>query len=249
MRVDDIETIGVLGGGVMGGGIAQVCALHGYKVIVNDLTDEVLQRTRSTIIDGRYGLRSAVERGKATQEQADAAIANLTFTTRQEDLRRVDLVIEAIPEQLELKKTVWAAMDDLVQRDAIFATNTSGFAISDLNKAVSRKDKFIGMHWFSPAPVMKLVEIVYAPEASEETIETMLALGGRLEKVTIRVKDAPGRYGFVGNRVYFAAVAEARKIVEEGVATEEDVNKAMIYGFNWPVGPLAMATGARKGWD
>lgn len=249
MRVDDIKTIGVLGGGVMGGGIAQVCALHGYKVIVNDLTDEVLQRTRSTIIDGRYGLRSAVERGKATQEQADAAIANLTFTTRQEDLRRVDLVIEAIPEQLELKKTVWAAMDDLVQRDAIFATNTSGFAISDLNKAVSRKDKFIGMHWFSPAPVMKLVEIVYAPETSEETIETMLALGERLEKVTIRVKDAPGRYGFVGNRVYFAAVAEARKIVEEGVATEEDVNKAMIYGFNWPVGPLAMATGARKGWD
>lgn len=249
MRVDDIKTIGVLGGGVMGGGIAQVCALHGYKVIVNDLTDEVLQRTRSTIIDGRYGLRSAVERGKATQEQADAAIANLTFTTRQEDLRRVDLVIEAIPEQLELKKTVWAATDDLVQRDAIFATNTSGFAISDLNKAVSRKDKFIGMHWFSPAPVMKLVEIVYAPETSEETIETMLALGERLEKVTIRVKDAPGRYGFVGNRVYFAAVAEARKIVEEGVATEEDVNKAMIYGFNWPVGPLAMATGARKGWD
>jgi len=249
MRVDDIKTIGVLGGGVMGGGIAQVCALHGYKVIVNDLTDEVLQQTRSTIVDGRYGLRSAVERGKATQAQADAAIANLTFTTRQEDLRRVDLVIEAIPEQLELKKTVWAAMDDLVQRDAIFATNTSGFAISDLNKAVSRKDRFIGMHWFSPAPVMKLVEIVYAPETSEETIETMLALGERLEKVTIRVKDAPGRYGFVGNRVYFAAVAEARKIVEEGVATEEDVNKAMVYGFNWPVGPLAMATGARKGWD
>jgi 3-hydroxyacyl-CoA dehydrogenase len=249
MRVDDIKTIGVLGGGVMGGGIAQVCALHGYKVIVNDLTDEVLQRTRSAIVDGRYGLRSAVERGKATQAQADAAIANLTFTTRQEDLRRVDLVIEAIPEQLELKKTVWAAMDDLVQRDAIFATNTSGFAISDLNKAVSRKDRFIGMHWFSPAPVMKLVEIVYAPETSEETIETMLALGERLEKVTIRVKDAPGRYGFVGNRVYFAAVAEARKIVEEGFATEVDVNKAMVYGFNWPVGPLAMATGARKGWD
>lgn len=249
MRVDDIKTIGVLGGGVMGSGIAQVCALHNYTVIVNDLTEELLQRARSTIIDGRYGLRGAVERGKATQEQVDAAIANLTFTTRREDLRHVDLVIEAIPEQLELKKTVWAAMDELVQRNAIFATNTSGFAISDLNKAVSRKDKFIGMHWFSPAPVMKLVEIVYAPETSQETLDTMLALGERLEKVTIRVKDAPGRYGFVGNRVYFAAVAEARKIVEEGIASEEDVNKAMIYGFNWPVGPLAMATGARKGWD
>ncbi len=248
MQVDDIKTVGVLGGGVMGGGIAQVCALHGYSVIVRDLTDDLVERTRATITDGRYGLHGAVERGKATREQVDSALANLTFTTRVEDLRQVDLLIEAIPEQMELKRKVWSEMDELVQRQAIFATNSSGFAMADLNKAVSRKDRFVGMHWFSPAPVMKLVEIIYAPETSPETVETMLALGERLEKVTIRVKDAPGRYGFVGNRVYFAAVAEARRIVEEGVASEEDVNKAMMNGFNWPVGPLAMATGARKGW-
>lgn len=248
MNVDDIKTIGVLGGGVMGGGIAQVCALHGYQVLVRDLNDDLLERTRSTILEGRYGLKSAVERGKATQQQADAAAANLRFTVRLEDLRQVDLIIEAIPEQLELKKKVWAEMDQLVKGDAIFATNTSGFAIVDLNKAVSRKDRFLGMHWFSPAPVMKLVEVVYAPETSQESLEAVINLAERLEKVAIRVKDAPGKYGFVGNRIYFAAVAEARKIVEEGVASEEDVNKAMINGFNWPVGPLAMAAGARRGW-
>lgn len=233
----------------MGGGIGQTLAMAGYKAIIRDLTDEILERTRSTIIDGRFGLKGGVERGKITQEQMDGALANLAFCTRVEDLRQVDLLIEAIPEDLELKKKVFAELDSLVRPDAIFATNTSGFAIADLNKAVSRKDRFIGMHWFSPAFIMRLVEIVYAPETGEETVRLLEELGARLGKETVRVKDAPGKYGFVANRIYFAAVAEARRVLEEGIASEEDINKAMRLGFNWPAGPLEMAAGARKGWQ
>jgi 3-hydroxyacyl-CoA dehydrogenase len=124
-------------------------------------------------------------------------------------------------------------------------------AIADIAAAVSegRRSKFIGMHWFSPAPVMRLVELVRADSTSEETVQAMESLCERVGKVSIRVKDAPGRYGFVANRIYFAAVREAQKVLEEGVANVEDINKAMVYGFNWPVGPLAMIEGATKGWQ
>lgn len=247
MKVEDINLIGVMGGGVMGGGIAQVCALSGYPVMIRDLNEELLVKTRDAIMEGRYGLRTGVERGKVTQEQMDEATGKLAFTTHVEDLRSADLIIEAVPEDLELKRKVFAELDTQVKPDSIFATNTSGFSISQLNQAVARKDRFLGMHWFSPAPVMRLIELVHAPETSEEAIATLEALGERLGKVTIRVKDAPGEYGFVANRIYFAAVAEARKVMEEGIATADDINKAMRFGFNWPVGPLEMAAGARKG--
>ena len=247
MEAEDIKLIGVMGGGVMGGGIAQVCAVSGYPVMIRDLTEELLVKTRDAIMDGRYGLRTGVERGKITQQQMDDAVGKLAFTTDVEDLRSADLIIEAIPEDLELKRKVFAELDTLVEPEAIFATNTSGFAISDLNQAVARKDRFLGMHWFSPAPVMRLIELVHAPDTSEEAIAVLEALGERLGKVTIRVKDAPGEYGFVANRIYFAAVAEARRVLEGDIATADDINKAMRFGFNWPVGPLEMVAGARKG--
>jgi 3-hydroxyacyl-CoA dehydrogenase len=247
MKAEDVKTIGMMGGGVMGGGIGQTLALAGYKVIIRDLTDELLEKTRSSIIDGRFGLKGGVERGKLTQEQMDAAVANLSYTTKVEDLRSVDLIIEAVPEDLELKRKGWAELDSLVKPGAIFATNTSGFAIQDLNKAVARKDLFLGMHWFSPANIMRLVELIHAPETSEETIKALEGVCEKAGKVSVRVKDAPGEYGFIANRIYFAAVAEARKVLEQGIASEEDINKAMVHGFNWPVGPLAMVAGARRG--
>ncbi len=249
MKADDIELIGVLGGGVMGGGIAQSCVVGGFTVRLRDLTDELLEKTRNTMVEGRFGLRGSVERQKLTQQQVDEALGRLSFTTDVEELRDADLIIEAIPEDLELKKKVFAELDTLIKPDAVFATNTSGFAISDLNKAVARKDRFIGMHWFSPAFIMRLVELIYAPETSEETITLLEEIGAKVGKETIRVKDAPGKYGFVANRVYFAAVAEARKVMEEGIASADDINKAMRFGFNWPTGPLEMAAGARKGWQ
>lgn len=247
MKAEDIKVIGMMGGGVMGSGIAQVCAQAGYRVVLRDLNDELLEKAKAAIIDGRYGLKRGVEREKITQAQMDQALENVSYSTKIEDLRDVDLLIEAVPEELELKKKVFAELDDLVKGDAIFASNSSGFAVADMNKAVSRKDRFIGMHWFSPVPVMRLIELIYAPETSEETIAALEVVGEKAGKVTIRVKDAPDQYGFVANRVYFAAVAEARKVLEEGIASEEDINKAMMFGFNWPVGPLAMMGGARRG--
>ena len=249
--MSEIQTVGVIGGGVMGSGIAQALAVGGCRVTVRDLNEQLIEKSRHTIVDGRYGLERGVERGKTTREDADGALARLSWTTSVDDLKDVDLVIEAVPEDLDLKKKVWAELDGALKAAAVFASNTSGLAISDLNKAVSeaRRPKFIGMHWFSPAPVMKLVEIVHAPETAEETVAALESLCQRAGKVSIRVKDAPGRYGFVANRIYFAAVREAQKVLEEDIASVEDINKAMVYGFNWPVGPLAMVAGARKGWQ
>lgn len=249
MGIDEIKLVGVMGGGVMGGGIAQTFAAGGFRTIIRDLNDELIEKTRQSMVDGRFGLKGSVERGKMTPAEYDATTARFSFTKNVADLRDCDLVVEAVPENLDLKKSVFTELDSAIKKDAIFATNTSGFAISDLNKAVSRKDRFVGFHWFSPAFIMKPIEIVYAPETSEETIATMEAVGVQLGKVTIRVKDAPGKYGFVANRIYFAMVAEARKVLDEGVASAEDINTAMRLGFNWPAGPLEMVQGARKGWQ
>ena len=249
MDVNDIKLVGLMGGGVMGGGIAESFISHGFRTIVRDLNDELIEKTRHSMIDGRYGLKGSVEREKITQADFDAAVARLSFTKDVADLRDCDLIVEAVPENLDLKKSVFTELDGLVKKDAIFATNTSGFAISDLNKAVSRRDRFVGFHWFSPAFIMKPIEIIYAPETSEETVALMEEIGKRLDKLTIRVKDAPGKYGFVANRIYFAMVAEARKVLEEGIASGEDIDAVMKAGFNWPVGPLGMTRGARGGWQ
>ncbi len=246
-----IESVGIIGGGVMGSGIAQSLAVGGVKVTIRDVNDEMLDKSRSTIIDGRYGLKRGVERGKTSQEEADAALALLSWTTNAADLANVDLIIEAVPEDLELKKKVFAELDSTVKPGAIFASNTSGLAISDISQAMAeaRRPKFIGMHFFSPASIMKLVEIIHAPDTAEETIQAIESVCERMGKGSVRVKDAPGKYGFVANRIYFAAVREAQKVLEEGIASPEDINKAMVYGFNWPVGPLAMIEGATKGWQ
>ena len=249
MNADQIKLIGVMGGGVMGGGIAQSCVAAGFNVRVRDLTDELNEKTRETMVKGRFGLEGAVERGKLTQEQVDAALARLSFTTDIEELRDADLIIEAVPEDLDMKKKVFAELDGVIKKDAVFASNTSGFSIADLSQAVSRKDRFAGMHWFSPAFVMRLIEIIHGPDTSEETIQLLEQVGAAMSKETIRVKDTSDAYGFVANRIYFAAVAEARKVMDEEIATVDDINKAMRFGFNWPAGPLEMIAGARKGWQ
>jgi 3-hydroxyacyl-CoA dehydrogenase len=247
----EINNIGVIGGGVMGSGIAQALAVGGARVTVRDLNEELIEKSRSTIVDGRYGIKRGVERGKTTQEDADAALGRLAWTTSLDDLKEADLIIEAVPEDMELKKRVFGELDGIAGPRTIFASNTSGLAISELNKAVSeeRRKRFVGMHWFSPAPVMKLVELIHAPETAEETIAALESLCARAGKATVRVKDMPGAYGFIANRIYFAAVREAQKVLADGIATPEDINKAMVMGFNWPVGPLAMVEGATKGWQ
>ena len=257
MKLEDIKSIGVMGAGVMGGGISQTAIIAGYKVICRDLTDEILARARDTIINGRFGLKGGVERGKQTQQQMDQALANLTLTTKVEDLKDCDIIIEAIGggsaeeiENKDLKLKVFAELEKLVKKEAIFASNSSRFTIAGLAVATERKDRFIGMHWFSPANIMKLVEVTYTPDVKEEVIQTLEGLCEKFGKTSVRVKDVPGDTGFIGNRVMGAARREARQIVDEGTATAEDVNTAMMLGFNWPAGPLPLGgPGARSGWQ
>jgi len=255
MKLEDIKSIGILGACVMGSGIAQTAILAGYKVVVRDLTYEICGKAKDTMVNGRFGLKGGVDRGKITQEQMEQALANLTLTTKVEDLKDCDLILEAIGggasgelENKDLKKKVFAELDKLVKKDAIFASNTSFFTIADLAEAVERKGLFLGMHWFSPANIMRLVELTYTPDTSEEITQVMEALCQRLGKTSVRVKDVPGDTGFIANRIFAAVGAEARKIVEEGIATPEDVDIAMKGGFNWPAGPFELGAGARAGW-
>ncbi len=257
MKLEDIKTIGMVGAGVMGAGISQSAILAGYKVICRDLTDEILAKSRDSIINGRFGLKGGVERGKITQEQMDQVVANLTLTTKVEDLKDCDIIIEAIGggedgtiENKPLKLKVWAELDELIKKEAIFASNTSMFTIADLAAVTKRKDRFLGMHFFSPANIMKMVEITWTPDVTEEVIQIAEGVCKKCGKTTVRIKDIPGDTGFVGNRVMRAARREAQKIVEEGVATGEDVNSVMMMGFNWPAGPLPSGgPSARTGWQ
>jgi len=255
MKLEDVKVVGVMGGGVMGSGITQTAILAGYKVICRDLTEKIIKRTRDTIINGRFGLKSGIERGKLTQEQMDKALTNLTLTTKVEDLKNCDVIIEAIDggpsgelENKDTKLKVFAELDKIIKKETIFASNTSRFTIADLAAVTKRKDKFIGMHWFSPANIMRVVEIIWTADTSEETIQLIEGLCKKVGKTSVRVKDVLGDTGFVGNRVFGAVVREARKIVEEGIASAEDVDTVMVLEFNWPAGPIGIGRVVRAGW-
>lgn len=254
MNIEDIKTIGVLGGGVMGQGISQSAILAGYKVICRDLTNELAAKVKDGIMNGRFGLTGAVQRGKLNQEQADRAMALLTVTSQVEDLKDVDILIEAIGgpagalEDKGLKLKVFGEMDKLVKKEAIFASNTSFCTIADLAAATARRDRFIGLHFFSPASLMKGCEVIWTAEVLPEVIDLAMELGRRMGKTSVKVKDVPGDTGFVGNRIFRALKQEAMKIVQEGIATAEDVDTVMMTGFNWPAGPLNMGRAARGGW-
>jgi len=256
VKIENVKCIGILGAGVMGGGIAQSAILAGIPVIVRDLTDEILAKSKDTIVNSRFGFKVGVERGVMTQEQMDQALARLKFTTKVEDLKDCDLIIEAIGggegaaiENKPLKQKVFAEMDKIVKKDAVFASNTSFFTIADLAGATGRKPQFIGMHWFSPANVMKLVEVIYTADTTEENINMLMDLCKKMGKTPVKVKDVPGDTGFIGNRIMRAVRMEAQKIVDQGIAKPEDVNTAMMLGFRWPVGPLFVGgPSARSGW-
>lgn len=245
-----VNTIGVLGGGVMGGGIAQVLAVAGYGVVVRDLTQAVLDQTREEICDKKWGVKRAVEKGKLGYDLATAAMARITYTTNVADLADCDLVIEAVPERLELKQQVFKELDAVVKKRAIFASNTSGIVIGEIARDCSedRKKRICGMHFFNPVPVMRLVEIINTPDTSADTIDTVRDVSEKAGKVTAMVKDTPGTRGFIVNRIFGVAAREARKLVEDGIATPEDIDKAMINGRNWPSGFFGGRGGIGKQW-
>src|SRR5437868_3890851 len=240
---------GVLGAGVMGSGIAQVCALAGDAVVCYDIAPDALEQARAHVTTGRFGLDSAVARGKVTREHADEALARITFTTSIEDAAATDLVIEAVPERLDLKVRVFRDLDRLAPPETILASNTSGLPIAAFAGATDRPDRVIGWHWASPAPVMKLAEIVVTRETSEATIALVRDAATRCGKRPVVVNDTPMAWGFVANRVYFAMVREAQRVVDEGIASRDDVDQLMMDCFRWPSGPFGMVKGAGSGWN
>ena len=243
-----MTTVGVLGAGVMGSGIAQVTAIAGYSTICYDIDAGALDRAREHVTTGRFGVDSAVERGKLTRADADAALERLSFTDSFDAAAAVDVVIEAIPERIEMKVRVFRDLDRVAPPATILASNTSGFPIAALAAATDRPDRVVGWHWASPAPVMRLAEIVRTPETSAETIATIEELATKCAKNPIVINDAPTSWGFVANRVYFAMIREASRVVDEGIATREQVDELMTDCFRWPAGPFGMVRGATGGW-
>lgn len=255
MRLEDIKRIGILGAGVMGGGIAQCAIQAGQRVIVRDLSVEICENARDVILNSRFGFNKAVAMEKMTEDERDAAMSLLEFTTDVADLADCDIIIEAIGggddgaiENKPMKLKVWEEMDNVVKKEAVFASNTSMFTIADLAAATNRKDRFIGMHLFSPANIMRLVEVTHTEDTTEDVTDLIVALSKSWNKTPIVLKDVPGDTGFIGNRIMGAVRREAMKIVEEGVGTKEDVNLAMTLGFRWPAGPFPQGPGARSGW-
>jgi 3-hydroxybutyryl-CoA dehydrogenase len=243
------KRIGVLGAGVMGSGIAQVAATAGYETVCYDIDPDALARGREHVTSGRYGVERGVERGKLSRDDADATLGRLTFTASFEDAAATDLVIEAVPERLELKIRVFRDLDRLAGEDTILASNTSGFPIGALAAATDRPDRVVGWHWASPPVVMRLAEIVVAHDTSDATVAAVRDVAARCAKNPIVVKDTAMRWGFVTNRVYFAMIAEAQKVVDEGIATAGEVDQLMMDCFRWPTGPFGMVQGATEGWS
>ena len=241
--------VGVLGAGVMGAGIAQVTATAGYETVCYDVDADALTRGEEHVTTGRYGFERGVERGKLTREDADAARARLSFTASFDDAANVDVVIEAVPEKLELKQQVFRDLDAAAPAGTILASNTSGFPIGQIAGATQRSELVIGWHWASPPAVMRLAEIVRGPDTSDATAATIVELATACGKNPVVISDSPdGTWGFVANRVYMAMIKEANACIDEGIATREQVDALMVDCFRWPVGPFGMVQGASSGW-
>lgn len=249
MPEPDPIRVSVLGAGVMGSGIAQVTAIAGYPTVCYDIDADALARGREHVTTGRFGLAGAVERSKLTREEADAALARLSFTGSFEDAAAVDVVIEAVPEKLDLKIRVFRDLDAIAPAHAILASNTSGFPIQALAAATDRPEKVVGWHWASPAPVMKLAEIVRTTVTDDATVTTISEMASRCGKNPVVVNDTASSWGFVANRVYFAMIREAQRVVDEGIATRDQVDQLMTDCFRWPAGPFGMVRGASSGWS
>jgi 3-hydroxybutyryl-CoA dehydrogenase len=229
-----IKKVGVLGTGTMGAGIIQVLALNGYDVVLRARRESSVENGIATV---KKNLEKLVAKEKLSAEDKDAALARIKGDTNIEVVKDADLIIEAATEDLEAKKALFAELDELVTPGAILATNTSSLSITEIAAATKRPDKVIGMHFFNPVPMMKLVEIIKGLPTSDETRNTILELTAALGKTAVEVNEAPG---FVVNRILIPMINEAAGILADGVAKAEDIDEAMKLGANHPMGPLAL---------
>lgn len=231
----EIKKIMVLGAGQMGGGIAQVAAQAGYQVILRDVKDEFVKRGLKVI---EKNLQRNVEKGRMTNEEKEAVLSRITPTLALDEGKNADLVIEAIIEDVNLKKETFAALDGICPPHTILASNTSSVPITQIAAATKRPEKVIGMHFMNPVPVMKLVEVIRGIATSDETFRIVEDLSKKLDKVPVEVNDFPG---FVSNRVLLPMINEAVYCLMEGVGTAEGIDTVMKLGMNHPMGPLALA--------
>ena len=231
----EIEKIGVVGAGIMGSGIAQLGAQIGCHVVMRDIETRFVDGGMKKI---DIFLSKSVEKGKMDAKEKDAILARIRGTIDMDDLRDVDFVVEAVSEDLALKKGVFKELDELCRPEVVLATNTSSMSITEIAVSTKRPDKVCGMHFFNPAPLMRLVEVIRGYSTSDETIKTTTELAQKMGKVTVEIKkDSPG---FIVNRIMIPHFLEAIKIVEEGIASIEDVDKAVKNGLNYPMGPFEL---------
>jgi len=229
-----MNKIMVIGAGTMGLDIAQVFARTGYEVVVRDIKDEIIKASEARL---NKGLDKMVEKGKMTAEAKDAITSKMSFTTELADAADADLVVEAAIENLEIKKQIFAELDSLCKPETILASNTSSISITAIAAATKRADKFIGMHFFNPATVMKLVEVIRGAKTSDETFQAVWDLSVAIAKEPVEVNEAPG---FVVNKVLVPMINEAANLLYTGVASAEGIDTAMKLGANHPMGPLAL---------
>lgn len=231
----EIKKIGVLGAGAMGNGIAQVAAVIGCDVVLRDIKEEFVERGMGNI--DRF-LSKSVEKGKLDASEKDAIMGRIKGTTEMSDLKDVDFIIEAVIEDLDLKKSVFKELDEICRPEVILASNTSSMSLTEIAAATNRPDKVVGMHFFNPVPLMKLVEVIRGFSTSDETVAVTTELAKKMGKITVEVKkDSPG---FIVNRIMIPHMLEAIKIVEEGIASIEDVDIAVKNGLNYPMGPFEL---------
>lgn len=239
MRLEDIKKVGIAGAGTMGSGIAQIFARKGYEVVVTDISEEYLEKSKRLV---QIFNESLIEEGIMTSMEASEAVSLISYNTSKEVFADCQLIIEAIVEKMDIKQVFWQEVEGIASKDAYFATNTSGLSINGISKLVEDKSRFIGMHFWNPPHIIPLVELIRADDTADDTVAVLRELLTIIEKEPVVVqKDAPG---FIGNRLQFAAFREALHIVNEGIADIEDVDRAMRYGpgFRYPIiGPLQTA--------
>lgn len=231
----DIKRVGVVGCGIMGSGICQICAESGYTVMVTETDEELLKKGLTGI---EKALQRSVEKGKITQDESDSGLDRIKGANRIDDLSGCDLVIEAIAENLELKQRVFGELDKICPEHTILATNTSSMCVIEIASATKRLDKVLGLHFFNPAPVMKLLEVVATIATSDETLRIGKGFGESLGKTAVITKDTPG---FIVNRLLTPFTLNAIRMLEAGIATRDDIDNAVRLGLGHPMGPLQLA--------
>jgi 3-hydroxybutyryl-CoA dehydrogenase len=232
--VNEIRKVGVVGLGTMGAGIAQVSVQSGHETIGREMNADLGERGRATI--ERY-LSRGVEKGRLSPDERDTALRRLTLTTELSDLADCDLVIEAVLEELELKREVFAELDRVTRPDTVLATNTSALSVSEIAEATTHPERVVGMHFFNPAPVLPLVEIVRTPESSDAAVDAAYAWAERAGKQPVRCNDTPG---FIVNRILIPLLNDCVRVLDEAEVRPEDMDKAMTNGAGWPMGPCAL---------